>query len=201
MTSPPARLPLVDIPPSDPLVRAVFERFEREGREPIALYRALAKTPKLLAAYSGLAQGLRHESDTPPRIRELVIMRIAQLTDSPYEWSHHYEPALAAGVTPEELNELAGWRTSSRLDEPARAALRCAEEMHDLSLSDEALGALRREFGDQVATEIVILSAFYQCVARMLQALGLRVEPNYRRFLEGGGWAGGDSTAAPACGR
>jgi 4-carboxymuconolactone decarboxylase len=175
-----ARLPLVPAEPDDPVVREVFARFAAEGRAPIELYRALAHSPKLLRAYSGLATALRYEAETPRVLRELVILRTAQLTGSEYEWAHHRKMALAAGVPEAKLEELERWRESNAFDERERAALRLADEAHELAVTDETFAELRRVFHDGEVVELVLLATFYQAVARVLQALAIKVEPEYR---------------------
>ena len=174
-----SRLPLI-ADPQDDITATVFEGFRAEGRAPIALYQALAHSPKLLRAYSTLARALRHEAETPRSLRELTILRTAQLADSDYEWAHHRKMAMAAGVEEEQVRDLAAWRTSEAFDARERAALRCAEEMHELALSDAGFEELRANFSDSEIAEIVLLVAFYQTVARVIQALGLEVEPEYR---------------------
>jgi len=181
-----ARLPLVSRP-ADEITQSVFAGFDREGRAPISLYRALANSPKMLRAYSTLARALRYEAETPRPLRELVILRIAQLTGSDYEWAHHRKMAAAAGVPEEKVRELDRWRTSTAFGAPERAALRCAEEMHELALSGEGFRELRDGFGDSGTVEIVLLVAFYQALAGLIQALGLEVEPEYREFLDADG--------------
>jgi alkylhydroperoxidase family enzyme len=180
-----ARVPYVS-QPADPITRQVFEIFDQEGRAPIALYQALANSPKLLRAYATLAQGLRYEADTPRVLREIVILRIGQLTGSEYEWAHHRKMGADAGVPEEKVRELGRWRESDLFDPRERAALRCADEMHELELSDEGFRELSDVFTDAEAVEIVLLVAFYETVARVIQALGLEVEPEYRQYLDGG---------------
>ena len=175
-----ARLPLVPTEPDDPVVREVFARFAEEGRAPIELYRVLAHSPKLLRAYSGLATALRYEAETPRALRELVILRTAQLTHSEYEWAHHRKMALGAGVPERQLAELERWDESDAFDERERAALRLAEEAHEIEVTAETFAELRRVFSDGEAVELVLLATFYQAVARVLQALGIEVEPEYR---------------------
>ena len=174
-----ARLPLIT-EPEDDITATVFEGFREEGRAPIALYQALAHSPKLLRAYSTLARALRYEAETPRSLRELTILRTAQLTGSDYEWAHHRKMAMAAGVEEEQVRELDRWRTSGAFDARERAALTCAEEMHDLALSDAGFDELRANFSDSEIAEIVLLVAFYETVARVIQALGLEVEPEYK---------------------
>jgi AhpD family alkylhydroperoxidase len=175
-----ARVPPVSGEPADPIAREVFDRYRREEREPISLYRVLARSPRMLRAYAGLARGLRHDAEMPRALRELAILRTAQLTRSPYEWAHHKRMALAAGVAEEQIRELSGWRSSAAFDEREQAAILCAEQVHDLAVSDETLAELERLFGVSQAIELVLTAAFYQAVARVLQALDVEVEPEYR---------------------
>jgi alkylhydroperoxidase family enzyme len=170
--------------PADEVTAQVFETFRAEGRDPIALYRVLAHAPLMLRAYAGLARGLRYEAQTPRALRELVILRIAQLTASRYEWCHHRTMAAAAGVPEEKVRALADWRQSQLFDEQERAALRATEEIHAIALSDEAFAALEATFGTSATIELILLPAFYEAVARIIQALDLTVEPAYEQYAE-----------------
>lgn len=175
-----SRLPLVPIDSDDEDVAAVFGRFAQEGREPIALYRALANSPALLRAYSGLAAALRHQARTPRALRELAILRIATLTGSRYEWAHHVPMATAAGVSEAKIAGVYDWSGSEAFDERERALLRCADEVHRCALSDEAFAELERVFDAEEITELLLLLGFYEAVARMIDGFGLEVEPDYQ---------------------
>jgi alkylhydroperoxidase family enzyme len=175
-----SRVPLVATDCEDEIVAAVFARFHAEGREPIALYRALAHAPALLRAYSGLATALRYEARTPRSLRELGILRTAQLVGSEYEWSHHVPMAQAAGVSQAQLAALERWRDSDEFGDRERALLRCAEELHACALSDEAFAELERSFERAQVVELLLVLSFYQAVARLIDGLGLEVEPEYR---------------------
>jgi alkylhydroperoxidase family enzyme len=174
-----SRVPLIGPGAEDPVVAEVFRRFADEGREPIALYRALAHAPELLRAYSGLATALRYEAQTPRRLRELAILRIAQLTGSRYEWSHHVPMAGAAGVAEEQIAALAEWSGSEAFDARERALLRCADELHECQLSDDAFAELESCFSESELVELLLLLAFYEAVARVIAGLGIEVEPEY----------------------
>lgn len=178
------RVPPVSDDLADEVVSPVFEQFRAEGREPIALYRALANAPALLRSYSVLARSLRHDAVSDRRLRELVILRTAQLTASAYEWSHHRPMAIAAGVGPEQIESLTTWEQSGLFDEAERLSLRCAEEIHGLGVTDETFTALEDALGRVEAIEIVLTASFYQAVARMVQALGVEVEPEYAAYLD-----------------
>ena len=168
----------------DTAVRSVFDRFAAEGREPIALYRVLAAAPWLLAAYNGLAVAMRHEATLPRGLRELAILRGAQLAGSDYEWSHHVPMARAAGVPESQLSRLHAWRTSPDFDARERAALTCVEAVHDATMGDDDFALLRASFSEAETVELVGVCAFYEMVARLIQAFGIEVEPSYARHLD-----------------
>jgi alkylhydroperoxidase family enzyme len=160
----------------DPITADVFAASVREGREPIALYRVLANNPVMLRSYAQLARTLRYDAATPRALRELMILRIARLCGSEYEWQHHRRMAAEAGVTEEQVAALGEAATSPLFDEAQRLAIRLAEEQHAYAVSDETIAVLRRVVGDAATIELSLLGALYEGVARMLQAFGVEVE-------------------------
>src|SRR4051795_9369802 len=91
------RLPLTSSTPDDPLLQEIFSEVRgRIGHIP-ALYRALGNSPAMLRAWIDLAWPLRLNSTTSRALRELVILRGAQMGMIEYEWAHHVPMALAAG--------------------------------------------------------------------------------------------------------
>ena len=172
-----SRLPLVEGDAPDPITAEVFATSIREGRRPIALYRALANNPVMLRSYAQLAKTLRYDAGTPRALRELMILRIAQLCGSEYEWQHHRRMAADAGVTDEQVAALGEAATSPAFDDAERVAVRLAEEQHALAVTDATIADARRVLGDEATVELTLLGGFYEAVARMLQAFAVEVEP------------------------
>jgi 4-carboxymuconolactone decarboxylase len=176
------RLPLVDGDAPDPITAEVFATSVAEGRQPIALYRVLANNPVMLRSYAQLAKTLRYDAQTPRALRELVILRIAQLCGSEYEWQHHRRMAADAGVTDEQVAALGEAATSPFFDEAQRAAIRLAEEQHELRVTDDTMAAVRAAVGDAATVELSLMAGLYEAVARMLQAFAVEVEPGQTLF-------------------
>jgi alkylhydroperoxidase family enzyme len=177
------RLAPVGDAPEDPRVARIWERFGREGRPPIALYRALANAPHLLEPYSALAQALRHDAVTPRELRELCILRVAHLTGSGYEWSHHRKMAAAEGIGDAKVRDVVAWRDSTAFTDAERAALRLVDEAHAMEVTDETVAALGEHFEPAAVTELIVLASLYEAVARLIQALGIEVEEEYLPYL------------------
>jgi alkylhydroperoxidase family enzyme len=119
---------------------------------------------------------LRDGCRTPRGVRELLILRGAQLFGSEYEWTHHVRMARAAGVTEEQLEELARWRESGAFTPPERAALALAEASMEGPVPDEVDAELARHFDDAERVELALTAAFYAMVPRVLEALRVPLE-------------------------
>jgi alkylhydroperoxidase family enzyme len=92
--------------------------------------------------------------------------------------------AVVAGVSEEKIAELADWSTSTLFDDQERSALRCADDVHRIGVSDEGFAELRQALGLTRAIEIVLLTSFYEAVARLVQALDIEVEREYHHHLD-----------------
>ncbi|HXA34282.1 MAG TPA: carboxymuconolactone decarboxylase family protein [Acidimicrobiales bacterium] len=158
----------------DDRLRAVQARaIEGFGQWP-NLYAMLANAPDLLAAWVDFAWTLRAVPDSDRALRELAIMRVAQLTGSDYEWQAHWPMATEAGVPVEKLTTLAEWRNTGAFSTDERLVLGAAESLTNSSdLSDTERAQLVVAFGPQQTVELVLTIAFYSCVRRVLGGLGV----------------------------
>jgi len=111
-------------------VPAEVARHIRElGGRPLNLYRVLANAPPMLKIWVDFAYAVRRECKTPRSLRELMILRTAQLSESFYEWHQHRRMAREAGVPEQQVTELTMWRWSDAFDSRERAALAFTEAM------------------------------------------------------------------------
>jgi 4-carboxymuconolactone decarboxylase len=178
-----ARVPLVQDDDEAARAAGVFDTFKDEGRQPSDIFRALANVPGLMMAHRALPLALRGRENCPPALRELAVLRLAQLVGSAYEWGAHRPMALAAGVTAEQAAGLAGWRESALFSPAERLAIAAAEAVHAMSVADELFGELEAELGRAGAMELIVVISQYEAVARIIQALGVDVDAAHRHHL------------------
>jgi alkylhydroperoxidase family enzyme len=164
--------------PFAPLPGHVAARVRRAGVKQVNLYRALAHAPRLLEAWIDFSWALREQCETRRALRELLILRTAQLTLSPYEWHQHRRMAAEAGVQEHQVAELAMWRTSPAFDAAERAALAFTDALAAGNVSDEVNAALAEHFDEQARVELTLTASFYFGVPRLLNALRVPVEVN-----------------------
>jgi AhpD family alkylhydroperoxidase len=170
------RLPYADFEP------AMKPRLEQLWGKPPNLYRTLANHPALLAAWTEFANSIRHDSTTPRAMRELMILRTAQLTRSEYEWAQHLKMARKMGVREAQIAALADWRASPEFDARERAALLLTEAVQTIGVSDEVHAEVKKHFSDAEFVELTFTAAFYAMVSRMLDALRVELDPGARDY-------------------
>ena len=170
------RVPVADFEPQ------LKKRLEELWGTPPNLYKALGNHPELVAAWTEFSRTLRYDTRTPRALRELVILRGAQLMGSEYEWAQHLSMARKAGVRDAQIGSLSAWRTSSQFDAREKAALALGEAVTLGRVSDEVHAMAMKEFDAHDYVEIALVAAFYAMVGRMLDAMGVELEPEMRSY-------------------
>jgi len=156
------------------------KRLEELWGQPVNLYRALGNHPALAAAWTEFANAIRHDSRTPRALRELMILRTAQVARSEYEWAHHLRMARKSSVPEEKIAALAAWRSSAAFDERERAALALTEAVMACNVSDEVHAEVKKHFSDAEFVELSLTAGFYAMVSRMLDAMRVELDADVR---------------------
>jgi alkylhydroperoxidase family enzyme len=159
---------------------ALKKRLEELWGTPPNLYHGLANHPALVAAWAEFARTIRYESRTPRPLRELIILRGAQLMNSEYEWAQHLKMARQAGVRESQILGLAHWRSSAEFDEREKAALSLAEAVTKGDVTDQVYADVAQHFDHADYVELSLTAAFYAMVGRMLDAMRIPLEPEFR---------------------
>jgi alkylhydroperoxidase family enzyme len=170
------RVPLAEFEP------ALKKRLEELWGTPPNLYRALGNHRGLVAAWAEFSKMLRHDTRTPRALRELVILRGAQLMRSEYEWAQHLAMARKSGVREAQIAELAQWRVSSQFDAREKAALALSEAVTQARVSDAVYAEAARHFDHHDYVELAAVAAFYAMVGRMLDAMAVPLEDDLRAY-------------------
>jgi 4-carboxymuconolactone decarboxylase len=152
-------------------------RGARRGRL-INVYRLLLHSPALAKAWFALNNAVRWETGIDGRLRELVIVRIGYLCDTPYILRQHI-PALAAaeGITAAECEALRDWQETSLFDARERAVLEYSDSLtRALRASDALFARLKAFFDERQLVELTVLIGAYNMHARVLNAFELDLE-------------------------
>ena len=175
-----ARLPLVAPEPDDPALKSMYDEVRARGIALPNLYRVLGHSPPLFRAWLDFAWPLRLNARTPRKLRELLILRGAQVSQANYEWAHHVGMALAAGVTQAQIDALAAAPDSALFSPQEKAVIRLAEEVtRGPGASAGCVESLKQHFSDAEIVELTLTASFYVCVSRFLQSMDVDLEPGF----------------------
>jgi AhpD family alkylhydroperoxidase len=148
------------------------------GGPPPNLFTTLARHRGLFRPWLRFAGGLMPGGTLLRVESELVILRVAHLTDCAYEWHHHERLGARTGLTAEEIARVRagaqapGWT-------PRRALLLTAvDELHrDARIGDALWAQLAGEWSDTELIELCLLTGHYIMLAMTINSLGVQLDP------------------------
>jgi 4-carboxymuconolactone decarboxylase len=141
--------------------------------------RMLFQAPTVAEPYLRAGRQLLTSTLLSPRLRELVIVRVAHLQASPYELAQHEPVARQLGITDSELASL---RCDADLgavgfESTELAALLLVTEMlTEKNAVDHTFAQAHRLLGDRATAEVLLLAAQYAGLALFLNTLRVDVE-------------------------
>ena len=108
------------------------------------------------------------------RDRELAILRIAWLSQAPFEWGSHVKIARRNGITSQEIERVIAGSSAHGWSKQDRAIVRVMEELHfDSIITDDTWADLEEFYNDKKLIELVILAGQYKTVAYYQNSLRL----------------------------
>ena len=165
-----ARIPYADC--SSGAAGALAERIVAERGSVLHLYQMLLHSPAVAGGWLNYLTSIRQLSTLPGDLRELVIMRVAQLNHAPYEADQHAPIALREGVSQGKLDALEDWQDCPLFDARERAVLAYTDAMtRQVQVSDEVFAFAAAHFEPRRLVELTATVAAYNMVSRFLEAL------------------------------
>ena len=167
----------IPYPPLDSLSAIKRERAADPTRQLLNVSRmAFHATDALWKAQAELGRATIQHAELEPRLREMVIVRVAWLEQSEYELFHHRPIARRAGVSSAELAAIEGGDLST-LGARERALVAFVSEVVDeVAPADPTLAEARNHFSDQLLFETVVIIGSYMMTARIAAVGGVELE-------------------------
>jgi alkylhydroperoxidase family enzyme len=170
-------------PPYEPEIAAQLERIMPKGVPPLALFRTLARSPRVF--HKMFAGGLLDKGRLALRQREILIDRTTARLGCEYEWGVHIAFfAERVGFTPEEVAATvrqdpgAGtWPTEER------ALISLADDLIDRrAIGEETWAALVAHFDAAQILEAIAIVGYYHTISFLCRGLDLPLESYAARF-------------------
>jgi 4-carboxymuconolactone decarboxylase len=151
------------------------------ARVPNALT-TLMHHPGLAGPFLAFNRVLLFTPTLEPRLRELMVLRVAWRTRSTYEWVQHVRLAQGCGVTHAEIEAIGLGADDDAPWTPLEADLLAAtDELIDRFRIDDATWArLAEHLDERQLVEVVFVVGTYTCLAMAFNSFGLELDPELR---------------------
>lgn len=145
------------------------------GGGPPNVFTTLARHRRLFRPWLWFAGRLMPGGLLPRAETELLILRVAHLCGSGYEWTQHERIALSAGLTEADVRRVREGPEAPGWSERQELLLRAADELHATrTLPDELWERLRPQMSDAELIELCMLVGHYEMLAMTLNALAVQ---------------------------
>lgn len=144
---------------------------------PLNVHNMMANHPELMKAWMPFRNHVVRNSTLTARQRELIILRTAHNCQADYEWQHHVERGLAAGLTRAEIDRVKagadspGWQTDEAL------LLQAADDCHaHFRISSRSLQSMEQHFNIRQQLDITVTVGMYMTLALIIKTYDVPME-------------------------
>ena len=150
------------------------------GRSLPGMLKTVAHHPDLMDPFLDFSAVLGQRGALTRRDSELLAMRAAWNCQSEFEWGHHFEYALDAGFSKEEIARIPYGPTADGWSASERALLEAADELHARQqISDGVWEKLAASYSDKQLVEVLFVVGQYTMLSMFVNASGVVLEPGY----------------------
>ncbi len=170
-----ARIPYIDPATATPELRDALERLPAG----LNVFKMLANAETLFPSWARLGGAILGRMKLSPKLRELIILRVARLSDCDYEWTQHVPIGRNCGIDDAQIAALAENRADAPcFDETERIVLRATDEsVEGVRLPEATFEELARRFDRREIVEILMTAGFYRALAMVLESTAVDSDP------------------------
>ena len=168
-----ALLPYVDEATAPQSIREMLERTQVK----INVFRMICNSEAMAKPFARFANTLLTRVKLDFKLRELAVLRVAELCHSVYEWTQHLPIAADCGVSPEQVAAIADWEHAKCFNELERLVLRLTDDVtRNVKGRKETIEALAKHLSAEQIVELVLSIGFWGLIARLLETLEIDLE-------------------------
>jgi len=163
------------------LPEKVVARFLSTGPDAVRapnVLTTLVHHPRLAGPWFTYNAVLLQQPTLEPRIRELLVLRVAWCTRAEYEWAQHVRLAGRLGITSEEIEAVTRGADDEAWSPLEADLLRAADQLlAGFRIDDATWARLAENFDEQQMVELVFVVGSYTCLAMAFNSFGLQLDP------------------------
>lgn len=138
----------------------------------------MANHPPLGQAFNHFGKYFMMGHTLNKRQLEFVVLRVAVLVNSAYEWHNHVGYAIQEGITLEEIAQIRDFPNSDHnfTEEEVAMLTACGELISNNNLSDETWDTLKKTLSQEQMMDLVFLIGHYVMVSWAISSFGVPIE-------------------------
>ncbi|MFP5382674.1 MAG: carboxymuconolactone decarboxylase family protein [Gammaproteobacteria bacterium] len=145
--------------------------------EPRNIFLTLQRAPRLFWPWMLFVTRLMPYGKIHAHDRERVILRVAWLCRSEYEWGQHVQISGRIGLPSAELPWIAEGPAAPQWPDHQRLLMQAVNEFHaDRFVTDATWNALAATYPPDVMIELMMLIGHYEMLAGVLNSVGVEME-------------------------
>jgi AhpD family alkylhydroperoxidase len=175
--------------PTTEELQKFYERVSRASRGlgVLNVFKVAAHSPELMQSWWQMMVVLLSRLELNPRLRELAILRLFQLTHCEYGYAHHVRIGRDAGVTDDEIAAMAKYESSGLFSPLEKLVLRYTDAVTKLSDGAPTLAEeLKGQLSEREVLELTFCIANWNLIAHLVLPLQIELEPAAREYLRAG---------------
>ena len=160
-------------------VAEIFAKMEAHGADVLNLWKIAAHSPSMLTHLVRMGSAILTKTELAPKLREMSIIRVAEILDCAYEKKAHILFAKDVGITSEQVMHIKDWESSIVYSAAERATLRFTDELTKKGKAARAtFSKLERYLSHKEMMELTITIGYYGMLARLLLTFEVDIEDN-----------------------
>lgn len=173
------RIPYVERETASPETKELYDSFAQQFKlkDVPNVVKMLSNSPKLARRVFPLADYFMHESSLDPRVRELAVLTLMDRLNCKYGFVRHISIAEKTGISRAQIDNIGSYANSSLFTDDDKLIIKYAE---DLTLKgqvdDELFRKVKEKIGQASIVELTAATAFWNMMARNLNALQVDLE-------------------------
>jgi len=144
---------------------------------PLSIHNTMAHHPALMQAWMPFRNHVVASSTLLARQRELIILRTAHNCQANYEWQHHVERGLAAGLSRTEIERVKEGATAQGWQPDEIALLKAVDDCHgQFQITKPSRQNLEQHFSAQQQLDIIVTVGMYMTLALIIKTYDVPME-------------------------
>jgi alkylhydroperoxidase family enzyme len=137
----------------------------------------LARHPELATAYHTFNGHILFGTTLTPRVRELLILRVAAVREAEYEWAQHVVLAADAGLSAEEVERIAAGPDAEGWPDLDRALVAAVDQLvADATIDDRTWATLSTELDAQQLMDLFFTVGAYDVLAMAFRTFRIELD-------------------------